>query len=127
MPARLAAACFGVWMILLALAYHYLSAWHTATWAVAGISGVFVVLGGMRRNEPTRRGPWRLLALVVALSALGAVTSTTLPSLLDEPATTPSISDGIALAVYPVLAIALLLFVRFRAGATGAACSTRSP
>jgi diguanylate cyclase (GGDEF)-like protein/PAS domain S-box-containing protein len=116
MPARLAAACFGVWMTLLALAYHYLSGWHLAIWVVAGVSSVFMVLGGMRRNEPTRRGPWRLLALVVALSALGVVTSTTLPRLLEKPATNPSVDDGFMLAVYPVLAIALLLFVRFRSG-----------
>jgi diguanylate cyclase (GGDEF)-like protein/PAS domain S-box-containing protein len=113
MPARLAAACFGAWMALLGFTYHYLPTWHTLLWVVAGISVGFVVLGGIRRNEPTRRGPWRLLAAAVCLSSTGAVAYNWLPGLFGW---TPRIGDGIQLAVYPVLALALVLFVHFRSG-----------
>jgi diguanylate cyclase (GGDEF)-like protein/PAS domain S-box-containing protein len=116
MPARLAAACFGAWMALLGFAYHYLPAWHAVTWIVAGSSAACVVLGGVRRHEPTRPGPWRLLALAIGLSTLGSVAYGTLPRLLDWAPRTPSLGDAILLTVYPVLAFALLLFVRFRSG-----------
>ncbi len=116
MPARLAAACFAAWMTLLGLGYRYLPDWGALIWVVGGVSAVLAVLGGMRRHQPSRRGPWRLLALAVALSTLGGLAHGLLPRLLDRPVGTPSIADGILLSVYPVLAAALLLFVRYRAG-----------
>jgi diguanylate cyclase (GGDEF)-like protein/PAS domain S-box-containing protein len=116
MPARLAAACFGAWMTLLGFAYHYLNAWPAAVWAVAGVSGVFVILGGLRRHEPSRRAPWRLLALLVALSCIGGITYHVLPAVFELPTGPPSVGDGIMWAVYPTLALALLLFLRHRSG-----------
>jgi diguanylate cyclase (GGDEF)-like protein/PAS domain S-box-containing protein len=116
MPARLAAACFGVWMTALGAAYYVLTEWRTAVWAVAGLSAALVVVGGMRRNEPAHRGPWRLLALGIVLSASGAVAPLSLPGIVDWAPRTPSIGDAILLANYLVLSLSLLLFVRFRLG-----------
>jgi diguanylate cyclase (GGDEF)-like protein/PAS domain S-box-containing protein len=116
MPARFAAACFGAWIALLGFAFYQFPGWHTPIWSAAGVSATFVVVGGMRRNEPTRRGPWRLLALGVALSSVGAVAYTSLPHLLGWAPRGPSVGDGVLLSAYPVLALALLLFVRYRSG-----------
>ncbi|MGA5305834.1 putative bifunctional diguanylate cyclase/phosphodiesterase [Nucisporomicrobium flavum] len=111
MPTRLAAALLGSLMLALAVVHAAEPAWHTPVRLAAALAAALAVTFGVRRYRPVARGPWQLLAAAVALSALGdaARLDTAVPVL-------PAVGTGLLLAVYPVLALALALFVRHRAG-----------
>ncbi len=116
MPARLAAALFGVWMTALGAVFALEPAWQTPVRLAAGLTTVLVIGLGVRRHKPARSLPWRLLAATMALSALGtamvrppAAAARALPWLTDA-------GELLVLAVYPLLALMLFRFVRHRTG-----------
>jgi diguanylate cyclase (GGDEF)-like protein/PAS domain S-box-containing protein len=113
MPARLAAALFGVWMAALGVTFAVAPALQTPVGVVAGVSAALAVAAGVRRHRPARSGPWRLLAVTVVLSTLG--TAMTRPA-GDAPPWLPGAGDLVLLAVYPLLATVLFLFSRSRTG-----------
>lgn len=121
MATRVARACFAGWMIALAAGYYAFPAYGTGLWAALGFSGAVAVIVGVVLNRPARRLPWLLLSAVLVTFTLGDATYNLLPG---NPF--PSPADGFYLLSYPLLAAALLIFIRFRSGATtGPRCSTR--
>ncbi len=113
MPARLAAALFGVWMAALGVTFAVAPALQTPVGVVAGVSAALAVAAGVRRHRPARSGPWRLLAVTVVLSTLG--TAMTRPA-GDAPPWLPGAGDLVLLALYPLHATVLFLFSRSRTG-----------
>ena len=112
MPTRLAAALFGVWMVVLGVVLYAEPAWHLPVRLAAGVSAVLAIGAGLRRHRPAETGPWRLLAVTLALSAVGATGYTAAGS----PAGLKSAAGWLLLAVYPLLAVVLWQFVRLRTG-----------
>ncbi len=67
-------------------------------------------------HRPRRRLPWVLLAAVVLLFSAGDATYNVLTEVLGQDNPYPSLADVFYLTMYPLLAAALLLFVRYRSG-----------
>jgi diguanylate cyclase (GGDEF)-like protein/PAS domain S-box-containing protein len=116
MPIRLAAALFTVWMGVLGGAFWFEPAWQSPLRLVAGLSAVVAIAGGVRRRKPARSGPWKLLAVTVALSAVGSAAFTAPRVVLATVPWLQDVADWLLLAVYPLLAFVLLLFVHHRTG-----------
>ena len=112
MPARLAGVLFAGWMVALMVIFYAAPAWQTPVRLAVGVSVVLAVASGLRRFKPDRTAPWRLLAFTLGVSVLGtAVYAAPHPLEQLRPAGT-----WILLAGYPLLALALLWFVRLRTG-----------
>ncbi|HJT95961.1 MAG TPA: diguanylate cyclase, partial [Mycobacterium sp.] len=117
MPSRFAYACFGVWMVALTAAFYTVPKWlSTFTWAAIGLSGAAAVLLGIRLHRPSRRLPWLLLSGVLISFTAGDTTYNILTDYLGRDNPFPSLADGFYLAVYPMLAAALLILIRARSG-----------
>ncbi|MBM2623111.1 EAL domain-containing protein [Actinoplanes sp. LDG1-06] len=117
MPARWAAALFGGWMAVLAVAFVLVpTGAQTPVRLLAGLTAVVVVTLGVRRNRPAHRFPWRMLTTALVLSVLGTGlyrapdwAHSVLPDLVD-------VGSLLVLVSYPVLAVMLVALVRRRAG-----------
>jgi diguanylate cyclase (GGDEF)-like protein/PAS domain S-box-containing protein len=116
MPSRFAYACFGVWMVALTAAFYTVPQLSTFTWAGIGLSGAAAVLLGIRLHRPSRRLPWLLLSGVLVSFTAGDTTYNILTDYLGKENPFPSLADGFYLAVYPMLAAALLILIRARSG-----------
>src|SRR3954454_5517696 len=116
MPSRFAYAYFGVWMMALTAAFYTVPQWSTFTWAGIGISGAAAVLLGIRLHRPSRRLPWMLLSGVLISFTAGDTTYNILTDYLGQDNPFPSLADGFYLAVYPMLAAALLILISARSG-----------
>jgi diguanylate cyclase (GGDEF)-like protein/PAS domain S-box-containing protein len=116
MPSRFAYACFGVWMAGLTAVFYTVPALSTFTWAAIGLSGAAGVLLGIRLHRPSRRLPWLLLSGVLISFTAGDTTYNILTDYLGQDNPFPSLADGFYLAVYPMLAAALLVLIRARSG-----------
>ncbi|MDR7279577.1 EAL domain-containing protein [Catenuloplanes atrovinosus] len=112
MSTRVARVSFGAWMVVLTGAYYAFPVYGTAFWAGLGFGAAIAVLVGVLLNRPARGLPWFLLCGVLVTFALGdAVYNLTSRDAFPSPA------DGFYLLSYPLLAGALLVFIRFRSGA----------
>ena len=117
MPSRFAYACFGVWMVALTAAFYTVpQVMSTFTWAAIGLSGAAAVLLGIRLHRPARRLPWLLLSGVLVSFTAGDTTYNILTDYLGRDNPFPSLADAFYLAVYPMLAAALLILIRARSG-----------
>ncbi|OJF13504.1 EAL domain-containing protein [Couchioplanes caeruleus] len=110
MPARLAAVLFGTAMAGLGVVFALEPGWRTPVRLIAGVGAVLALSFGLRQHRPSHRGPWQLLGAAVVLSVVGSVAYTagtghSLPG---------TVGTAILLIFYPVLAVALFLFVRRR-------------
>jgi diguanylate cyclase (GGDEF)-like protein/PAS domain S-box-containing protein len=110
------AACFGGWTAALTVAYFVLPGYGTYTWAAIGLSSAAAVLMGVRLHRPARRRPWYLLAAVLVSFTAGDTGYNILVGVRHDPNPFPCPADVLYLAVYPMLAGALLIFIRARAG-----------
>ncbi|HEY7273113.1 MAG TPA: EAL domain-containing protein [Actinoplanes sp.] len=117
MPMRFAHACFGVWMVALTALFYAMPQWSMVTWAAIGLSGAAAVLLGIRLHRPSPRLPWFLLSAMLASFTAGDTTYNVLTEYLHQEDPFPSFADGFYLAVYPMLAAALLMLIRARSGA----------
>src|SRR4029450_8354423 len=88
----------------------------TFTWTAIGLSSAAAVLFGIRLHRPSRRLPWVLLACVLISFTAGDTTYNILTDYLGRDNPFPSLADGFYLAVYPMLAAALLLLIRALSG-----------
>jgi diguanylate cyclase (GGDEF)-like protein/PAS domain S-box-containing protein len=111
------AACFGGWTAALTVAYYALPGYGMYSWAAIGLSTAAAVLVGVRLHRPARRLPWYLLAAVLVSFTAGDTSYNILVRFLHDPNPFPCPADVPYLAVYPMLAGALLIFIRARAGA----------
>ena len=116
MPMRFAHACFVVWIAALTVLFYAVPRWSMFTWAAIGLSGAAAVLLGIRLHRPTSKLPWLLLAGVLVSFTAGDTTYNILTDYLHQDNPFPSVADGFYLAVYPMLAAALLMLIRARSG-----------
>jgi PAS domain-containing protein len=103
-----------VWAAGLTIAYFSLPGLHIVLWASLGLSSVVAILIGVRRNRPERPLAWYLLAAGVTMFAAGDFTYNILTLVLHQNNPFPSLADGFYLAMYPLCATALALFIRSR-------------
>jgi diguanylate cyclase (GGDEF)-like protein/PAS domain S-box-containing protein len=113
MPARLAAALFAAWMAVLGVAFSVAAETQTPVRLAAAVTAALAVEYGVRRHRPAHAGPWRLLSLAVLLSATGG---TVLFAVRGDGPMLSRAGDWLLLAVYPLIALVLSRFVRYRTG-----------
>jgi diguanylate cyclase (GGDEF)-like protein/PAS domain S-box-containing protein len=116
MPTRFAHACFGVWIVALAAAFYTVPQFSMFTWAAIGLSSAAAVLLGIRLHRPSRRLPWVLLSGVLVSFTAGDTVYNIITDYLGTENPFPSAADVFYLAVYPMLAAALLILIRARSG-----------
>ena len=79
-----------------------------------GLSGLVAVVAGIRRNRPQAKGAWWLLLFGLVLYWIGDVYTYSYRELANVQIPFPSFGDAVYLAMYPVMMVGLLLFVRRR-------------
>jgi diguanylate cyclase (GGDEF)-like protein/PAS domain S-box-containing protein len=120
LPARLARVSSLVlvsYLVLaagLTVAYFALPRLHMLLWGALGLSSVVAIIIGVRRNRPERPLAWYLLAAALAAFAAGDFTYNVLTLVLHQDNPFPSLADAFYLAVCPLAAAALALFIRSR-------------
>ncbi|WP_405811374.1 aminotransferase class I/II-fold pyridoxal phosphate-dependent enzyme [Streptomyces sp. NBC_00210] len=87
---------------------------HTVTWAVIGLASVCAILLGMRMHRPAHRWPWLVLAAANFTFTAGDTTYNVLNTFFDQQNPFPSLADVFYLATYPLFAIGLFGFIRYR-------------
>ncbi|WP_250030710.1 putative bifunctional diguanylate cyclase/phosphodiesterase [Paractinoplanes maris] len=117
MSAKRMQACFGAWILALTVVFYALPEYSMYSWATIGLSGAAAVLAGVRVHRPAKRLPWYLLSAVLVSFTFGDTTYNVLTDFLHLANPFPSLADGFYLLVYPMLAGALLIFIRARSGA----------
>ncbi|BCJ54985.1 hypothetical protein Asp14428_64600 [Actinoplanes sp. NBRC 14428] len=116
MPTRLATALFGAAMAALGLLFAAEPEWRAPVRLIAGVCAVLALQLGVSRHRPAHRGPWQLLGAAIALSVVGSIAHGAGPRLTGAVPWLPAAGTAVLLAFYPVLAAALLMFVRRRTG-----------
>jgi len=114
-PARMQ-SCFAAWIVFLTIAFYSIPAISMYTWAAIGLSAAAAVVVGVRRHRPSKRLPWYLLSAVLVSFTSGDTTYNVLTDYLGRANPFPSLADVFYLLVYPMLAGALLFYIRARAG-----------
>jgi diguanylate cyclase (GGDEF)-like protein/PAS domain S-box-containing protein len=107
---------FTGWMALLTIASYAAPAWHLVFWPAIGLSGAAAIVVGIVRHRPRHKGPWVLVALAVVAFAVGDGYYEVLNDVLHVPNPFPCLADIFYLAMYPLIAAGLLLFIRYRNG-----------
>ncbi|MEU6624300.1 aminotransferase class I/II-fold pyridoxal phosphate-dependent enzyme [Streptomyces litmocidini] len=100
---------------VLTIAYLEVPARHTTLWALIGLSGVVAILVGVRRNRPSRRWPWLVLAAANLTFVSGDTAYNALEAFFGQTRPFPSVADALYLVTYPLFAIGLYGFIRYRA------------
>jgi diguanylate cyclase (GGDEF)-like protein/PAS domain S-box-containing protein len=96
------------------IAYFCLPRLHMLLWGALGLSSVAAIIVGVRRNRPDRPLAWYLLAAALTAFAAGDFTYNVLTLVLHQDNPFPSLADVFYLAMYPLAAAALALFIRAR-------------
>ncbi|MGW0121221.1 aminotransferase class I/II-fold pyridoxal phosphate-dependent enzyme [Streptomyces sp. NPDC003327] len=100
---------------LLTAAYLRFPERHTILWALIGLGGVAAILIGVRLHRPTRRWPWYVLAAANLTFVSGDTAYNVLEGFFGQVRPFPSVADALYLATYPLFALGLLGFIRYRA------------
>ncbi|MEV8585609.1 aminotransferase class I/II-fold pyridoxal phosphate-dependent enzyme [Streptomyces sp. NPDC051180] len=100
---------------LLTAAYLKYPERHTTLWALIGLSGVAAMLVGVHIHRPSRRWPWLVLAGANLAFTAGDTTYNALEAFFDQTRPFPSLADPLYLVTYPLFAIGLFGFIRYRA------------
>ncbi|WP_348771304.1 aminotransferase class I/II-fold pyridoxal phosphate-dependent enzyme [Streptomyces sp. RKND-216] len=98
----------------LTVAYLLFPARHTSLWAAIGLLGVAAMLVGVRRNRPAPAWPWAILAAASLAFTAGDTTYNLLENLFNQPNPFPSPADVFYLLTYPLYAVGLYAFTRYR-------------
>ncbi|MFJ3583230.1 aminotransferase class I/II-fold pyridoxal phosphate-dependent enzyme [Streptomyces sp. NPDC090127] len=101
----------------LTAAYLAFPQWHTLLWALVGLGGVVAILTGVHLHQPAKRWPWLVLAGANFTFVAGDTAYNLLESLSGQTNPFPSVADALYLATYPLFAIGLFGFIRYRAAA----------
>ncbi|MFE7807976.1 aminotransferase class I/II-fold pyridoxal phosphate-dependent enzyme [Streptomyces sp. NPDC057430] len=88
---------------------------HTLLWALIGLSGVVAILTGVHIHKPARRWTWLVLAGANLTFVAGDTAYNLLENLFGQTNPFPSVADALYLATYPLFAIGLFGFIRYRA------------
>jgi diguanylate cyclase (GGDEF)-like protein/PAS domain S-box-containing protein len=105
---------YAVWMTALVFCYYALPGQRIVTWTALGLSGVLAIVAGVAIHRPVRKAPWLLLAAANLSFTVGQVVFLSFTDVLKEIVPFPSIADVFYLATYPLYAIGLLIFIRWR-------------
>ncbi|MEU9292278.1 aminotransferase class I/II-fold pyridoxal phosphate-dependent enzyme [Streptomyces sp. NPDC048266] len=100
---------------LLTVAYLKFPARHTVLWALIGLSGVVAILVGVHLHRPSRRWPWLVLAAANLAFVGGDTAYNALEAFFGQTRPFPSVADALYLITYPLFAIGLFGFIRYRA------------
>ncbi|MGW1514014.1 aminotransferase class I/II-fold pyridoxal phosphate-dependent enzyme [Streptomyces sp. NPDC002394] len=103
-----------VTVTLLTVAYLNIPSRHTTLWALIGLSGVVAILVGVRLHRPAKRWPWLVLAAANLTFVSGDTAYNALESFFGETRPFPSVADALYLATYPLFAVGLFGFIRYR-------------
>ncbi|MGW4748637.1 aminotransferase class I/II-fold pyridoxal phosphate-dependent enzyme [Streptomyces sp. NPDC004290] len=87
---------------------------HTILWALIGLSGVVAILIGVHLHRPARRWPWLVLAAANLTFVGGDTAYNALEAFFGQTRPFPSVADALYLVTYPLFAIGLLGFIRYR-------------
>src|ERR1700726_732322 len=110
---RYVLAGFSIWVTLLIGVYYWLPWLRVEAWGLIGLSGVAGIVAGVVINRPARSAPWLLLAAANLSFTAGQVSFLVLTKVGAE-IPFPSFADLLYLALYPLAAAGLLIFVRWR-------------
>ncbi|MEU6881607.1 aminotransferase class I/II-fold pyridoxal phosphate-dependent enzyme [Streptomyces sp. NPDC046712] len=99
----------------LTVAYLTIPSRHTLLWALIGLGGVAAILTGVHLHKPAKRWPWLVLAGANFTFVAGDTAYNLLESLFGQTNPFPSIADALYLATYPLFALGLFGFIRYRA------------
>jgi diguanylate cyclase (GGDEF)-like protein/PAS domain S-box-containing protein len=102
-------------VIPLTVVYLTVPRWHIVTWAAIGLGGVAAIVTGIRANRPAHAWPWYCLAAANLAFTAGDTTYNILNRVFHEQNPFPSLADVFYLVTYPLFAIGLLGFIRYRA------------
>ncbi|MCZ0978591.1 EAL domain-containing protein [Streptomyces diastatochromogenes] len=100
---------------LLTVAYLNVPSRHTTLWALIGLGGVVAILVGVRLHRPAKRWPWLVLAAANLTFVSGDTAYNVLEAFYGETRPFPSLADALYLATYPLFAVGLFGFIRYRA------------
>ncbi|MCT4354017.1 aminotransferase class I/II-fold pyridoxal phosphate-dependent enzyme [Streptomyces sp. Je 1-79] len=100
---------------LLTAAYLTIPSRHTLLWALIGLSGVAAILTGVHIHKPAKRWPWLVLAGANFAFVAGDTAYNLLESLFGQTNPFPSVADALYLVTYPLFALGLFGFIRYRA------------
>jgi len=104
---------YALWMALLIVGYYALPGLRIVTWTALGLSGVVAIVAGVLLNRPSRKAPWLLLGAANLSFAVGQLIFLVY-GVLKEVLPFPSVADVLYLATYPLYAVGLLIFIRWR-------------
>jgi diguanylate cyclase (GGDEF)-like protein/PAS domain S-box-containing protein len=107
---------YAICMAVVTGAYYLLPSWHIIIWSTIGVISAGAVLVGVVTYRPSRRVPWLLLSAALLTFAAGDATYGVLTDVLGWDNPFPSVADIFYLAMYPLLAAGLLIFIQRRAG-----------
>jgi hypothetical protein len=105
---------YGIVAVAVGEAYFALPAYDIALWALLGLSSVVASVAGVIRHRPGQPAAWYLLAGVAFILIAGATAHDVLTHGLLEHRPPASVADVCYLLTYPVLAAAVVLFMRGR-------------
>ncbi|MDX2560819.1 aminotransferase class I/II-fold pyridoxal phosphate-dependent enzyme [Streptomyces sp. TX20-6-3] len=88
---------------------------HTVLWALIGLGGVAAILVGVHLHQPSPRWPWLVLAAANLAFVGGDTAYNALEAFFGQTRPFPSVADALYLATYPLFAIGLFGFIRYRA------------
>ncbi|MFF3837715.1 aminotransferase class I/II-fold pyridoxal phosphate-dependent enzyme [Streptomyces sp. NPDC001930] len=88
---------------------------HTVLWALIGLGGVGAILVGVHLHKPSRRWPWLVLAAANLAFVGGDTAYNALEAFFGQTRPFPSVADALYLLTYPLFAIGLFGFIRYRA------------
>ncbi|MFF0474872.1 aminotransferase class I/II-fold pyridoxal phosphate-dependent enzyme [Streptomyces sp. NPDC004284] len=101
-------------VVLLTVAYLQFPSRHTVLWALIGLGGVAAILVGVRLHRPAKRWPWLVLAAANLTFVSGDTAYNVLEAFFGETRPFPSVADALYLATYPLFAVGLFGFIRYR-------------
>jgi diguanylate cyclase (GGDEF)-like protein/PAS domain S-box-containing protein len=110
------AAGYSAWMVVLAAGYFARPDWHLVTWGLIGLSCVGGIIAGIVLYRPARIWPWLLLAAANLAYSAGDTVFNVLTTYFGAVNPFPSVADALYLATYPLFAIGLTGFNRYRTG-----------
>ncbi|WP_223830888.1 aminotransferase class I/II-fold pyridoxal phosphate-dependent enzyme [Streptomyces venezuelae] len=99
----------------LTVAYLQVPARHTVLWALIGLGGVGAILVGVHLHKPSRRWPWLVLAAANLAFVGGDTAYNALEAFFGQTRPFPSVADALYLVTYPLFAVGLFGFIRYRA------------
>ncbi|BCJ31472.1 putative bifunctional diguanylate cyclase/phosphodiesterase [Actinocatenispora sera] len=108
------AAGYSAWIAVLAAGYFTRPDWHLVTWALISLTCVAGIIAGIVLYRPSRIWPWVLLAAANLAYGSGDTTYNVLTTYFGATNPFPSVADALYLATYPLFAIGLAGFSRYR-------------